>query len=75
MKGFCLDEMGKVSLNNWDEEENKAGRGSKTLTSKSSKHNKSSMQGQAEDSFPNIEVMGAEMINVKAITASCFGTS
>lgn len=47
------------------------------MTSKRSKHKKSSMQGQAEENSPNIEVMGAggrprlsaeaEMMNVKTI--------
>lgn len=58
----------------------------KLLTSKRSKQNKSSMQGQGEESFPNTEVMGAgvradlsakaEMSNVKTITVdNPFGTS
>lgn len=52
-------------------------RGSKTSDLKRSKHNKSSVQGQGEESFPNIEVMGAgvraelsakaALINVKTL--------
>lgn len=70
MKGFCLDEMGKVSLNNWDEEENKAGRGSKTLTSRAQNTTNPQCKARLRRASQTLR-----MINVKAITANCFGTS